>query len=74
MGGTAPAVANAADEVLVAAFLAGEIAFTGIAEGLEHVLSRHTPGPVRDLAALEEADAWAREEARRFVERKAGKA
>ncbi len=74
MGGTAPAVANAADEVLVAAFLARKIAFTGIAEGLEHVLSRHTPGPVRDLAALEEADAWAREEARRFVERKAGKA
>ncbi len=73
-GGTAPAVAVAADEVLVEAFLAGRIGFPDIALGLERVLSRHTPAPVRDLAALEEADAWAREEARRFVERGADRA
>jgi len=67
-GGTAPAVANAADEVLVDAFLAGKIAFPAIAEGIAEVLSRHSPAPVGGLSALQEADAWAREEARRFVE------
>ncbi|MGI8660116.1 MAG: 1-deoxy-D-xylulose-5-phosphate reductoisomerase, partial [Thermoleophilaceae bacterium] len=37
-GGTAPCVLNAADEVAVAAFLAGELAFTGIAEVVERTL------------------------------------
>lgn len=66
-GGTAPAVAVAADEVLVEAFLKGEIPFTAVAEGLEWVLSRHAPKAVEDLRTLEEADSWAREEARRYV-------
>ncbi|MBC7097606.1 1-deoxy-D-xylulose-5-phosphate reductoisomerase [Candidatus Bipolaricaulota bacterium] len=70
-GGTAPAAANAADEVLVDAFLSRRIPFPTIAEGIEEVLSRHSPAPC-ELSAVEEADAWAREEARRFVERKAG--
>jgi len=74
VGGTAPAVANAADEVLVDAFLAGKIPFPAIAEGIAEVLSRHSPAPLAGLSELEEADAWAREEARRFVERNAGKA
>ena len=39
-GGTAPCVLNAADEVAVAAFLAGEIPFTGIAAVIERVLER----------------------------------
>ena len=73
-GGTAPAAANAADEVLVDAFLAGKIPFPAIAEGIAEVLSRHSPVPLTGLSELEEADAWAREEARRFVERNAGKA
>ena len=37
-GGTAPCVLNAADEVAVAAFLAGQIPFTGIAAVIERVL------------------------------------
>ncbi len=67
-GGTAPAVANAADEVLVAAFLDGRIAFTAISEGLQSVLSAHRPAPCDSLAAVEEADRWARDRARAFVE------
>ena len=37
-GGTAPCVLNAADEVAVAAFLAGRIGFTGIPAAIENVL------------------------------------
>jgi len=67
-GGTAPAVVNAADEVLVDAFLRGRITYTAIARGLEEVLARHTVGPGDSLAELEEADAWGRQQALRFVE------
>jgi len=67
-GGTFPAVANAADEVLVAAFLAKKIPFTAIAAGLEHVLSRHTRAVASSLEEVLTADRWAREEAERFVD------
>src|SRR5699024_3008919 len=43
-GGTAPCVLNAANEVAVAAFLDGEIPFTGIAELVERVLGS-VPAP-----------------------------
>ncbi|MXO74418.1 1-deoxy-D-xylulose-5-phosphate reductoisomerase [Altererythrobacter aerius] len=42
-GGAAPAVLNAANEVAVAAFLAGKIAFTRIAVIVEQALSRMVP-------------------------------
>ncbi len=67
-GGTAPTVANAADEVLVAAFLQGHIAFPAIGEGLQAVLAAHRPVPCDSLAAIEEADRWARDRACVFVE------
>lgn len=38
LGGTAPAVLNAADEVAVAAFMAGRIGFMDIPRALEHAL------------------------------------
>ncbi len=68
-GEAAPAVLNAANEVSVASFLAGEIPFPAIAAVNGDVLSAHmgTPGgsaAVRDLADVREADAWARERAR----------
>ena len=40
-GGTMPAVVNAADEVAVAAFLAGRLAFSGIWKVIERVMSAH---------------------------------
>ena len=40
-GGTAPAVFNAADEVAVAAFLAGRLPFPGIVETVAEVLDAH---------------------------------
>lgn len=66
-GGTAPAVLNAANEVAVAAFLDGGLRLTAIADCVEHVLSEHRPRSIRRLDTVLEADAWAREEARRYL-------
>lgn len=63
-GGTALAAANAADEVLAARFLHGEIPFTRIAAGIERALERHKPQPASVEAVLE-ADRFARELAAR---------
>jgi 1-deoxy-D-xylulose-5-phosphate reductoisomerase len=62
-GGTSPAVLNAANEVAVAAFLAGRLAFPGIPDLIEAVLDRHQSRRVDDLADVLEADRWARHEA-----------
>jgi 1-deoxy-D-xylulose-5-phosphate reductoisomerase len=62
-GGTAPAVLNAANEVAVEAFLAGRLAFTGIARVIEGVLAAVAAGPADDLATVMKADAQARSEA-----------
>lgn len=67
LGGTYPCAYNAANEVAVAAFLAGELPFLGIAEVVEETLAAVDGAPARDLAGLVEADA----EARRLSERKA---
>ena len=61
-GGAAPAVLNAANEVAVAEFLAGRIAFPRIWEIVAAVLDR-TEGTADDLDALLEADRGARERA-----------
>ena len=68
VGGTAPCVLNAADEVAVEAFLAGRIPFTGIPEVIERTLEAIPGAPVRDFEALFEADAAAREHARGLIE------
>jgi 1-deoxy-D-xylulose-5-phosphate reductoisomerase len=59
-GGTTPAAFNAANEVAVAAFLAGRIPFGRIAETIERVLDAHRSEPVRDLETVRAADRWAR--------------
>jgi len=63
-GGTAPAVLNGANEVVVAAFLRGEIEFLEIPRTLVTVLDRHQVTPANDLDTLLAADRWARSEAR----------
>src|SRR5262245_19048557 len=47
VGGTAPCVLNAADEVAVEAFLAGQLPFTGIPEVNDRTLQAVPSGPVR---------------------------
>jgi 1-deoxy-D-xylulose-5-phosphate reductoisomerase len=59
-GGTAAAALNAANEVAVNAFLAGELRFDRIAELNESVLDRLAHGPARCLDDVLEADAQAR--------------
>jgi 1-deoxy-D-xylulose-5-phosphate reductoisomerase len=68
IGGTAPAVYNAANEVCVQAFLDGRMRFTDVVPTVERVLLSHDVGSdqleptVDDVLA---ADAWAREQATR---------
>jgi len=66
-GGTYPCAYNAANEIAVAAFLAGRLPFLGIADAVEETLAAVDGAPARDLDDLVEADA----EARRLTERKA---
>ncbi|GAB6931464.1 1-deoxy-D-xylulose-5-phosphate reductoisomerase [Paenibacillus sp. JCM 10914] len=61
MGGTAPTVFNAANEIAVARFLGGEISFLRIEEIIEQVVERHVNISNPELGAIEEADALARE-------------
>ena len=63
-GGTLPCVMNAANEVAVAAFLAGEGTYLGIAECVESVMETHDVQPVESIEQLLEIDAQARLEAR----------
>ena len=51
-GGSAPVVLNASNEVAVAAFLAGRLPFTGIAELVAAMLEQTAPGPVDSLEAV----------------------
>ena len=60
LGGCAALAFNAADEVAVAAFLAGRLGFTGIVKVLRAVVERGGWEPARGFADLVEADARAR--------------
>jgi 1-deoxy-D-xylulose-5-phosphate reductoisomerase len=61
--GTAPAVLNAANEIVVDAFLEGRVSYLDIPRVVEDVLDRHTVRASPSLDELLAADAWAREEA-----------
>ena len=67
-GGTHPCAYNAANEVAVAAFLAGCLPFLGIAAVVEDVLGAVDGAPAHDLDELVEADT----EARRLAEEAVG--
>lgn len=66
-GGTLPAAMNAANEVAVAAFLAEEGSYLGIAECVEAVMDAHDVAAVESLEQLEEVDAWARDQAQSWI-------
>jgi 1-deoxy-D-xylulose-5-phosphate reductoisomerase len=59
-GGTAPAVYNAANEVAVAGFLAGQLSFPGIAAVIERALEMYAPVAVDSLETVLAADIGAR--------------
>ncbi|HYK67232.1 MAG TPA: 1-deoxy-D-xylulose-5-phosphate reductoisomerase [Streptosporangiaceae bacterium] len=68
-GGTAPAVYNAANEVCVESFLAGQIPFAGIVDTVAQVVSEHhdSAGAAVQLADVLGADGWARQRARELT-------
>ncbi len=70
-GGTMPAVLNAANEVAVASFLDSRLGFLDIPAVIETVMDRHDPAPAGSLDVVTAADAWARREAARAIERRA---
>jgi 1-deoxy-D-xylulose-5-phosphate reductoisomerase len=59
-GGTMPAVANAANEVAVARFLARDITFMQIPEVIEAVMRAHAPRSYESVDDVLAVDAWAR--------------
>ncbi len=69
-GGAAPAWLNAANEVAVAAFLAGQLPWTGIAEVVADALGACEAGPVDSVEHVLEADRRARRRAEGAVARR----
>jgi len=67
VGGTLPAVLNAANEIAVAAFLDRRVRFPRIWQMVEEVMTRHSTVAHPNLDEILRADQWAREEARRLV-------
>ncbi len=70
LGGTAPAALNAANEVAVAAFLAGKIGFMDISRVIANAISNCEKNGVGELLTVEDAlvaDAKTRKEAEEFI-------
>lgn len=70
VGGTAPAVFNAANEAAVEEFIQGRIKFVEITELIEYCLSKHNVRTKNTLEELLEADAWARNEVNEWIKQK----
>ena len=69
VGETMPAVLNAANEIAVEAFLEESIRFTDISHVIEEVISRHHIEVSPTLGEILDADLWARDCAKKTVER-----
>lgn len=69
LGGTAPTVLNAANEVAVNAFLERRLGFVDIPRVIEAVLEQHSVGSVNSLDDVLVADHWSRQQAQTAVER-----
>ncbi|WP_199618077.1 1-deoxy-D-xylulose-5-phosphate reductoisomerase [Paenibacillus alkalitolerans] len=66
LGGTAPAVYNAANEAAVGRFVQGELPFLDIEAVVEETLSKHEVTAGTTLDEIWAADAWAREQAKKL--------
>jgi 1-deoxy-D-xylulose-5-phosphate reductoisomerase len=64
IGGSAPAVFNAANEVCVHAFLAGRLPFLAIVDTVQRVVDEQTDTAAGSVEEILAADAWARTRAR----------
>ncbi|MDP2960526.1 MAG: 1-deoxy-D-xylulose-5-phosphate reductoisomerase, partial [candidate division Zixibacteria bacterium] len=70
LGGTAPCVLNAANEVAVESFLNKKLSFDKIPLLVRKVLSNHKVKQNPSLKEILEADRWARKESLNFIQRK----
>lgn len=70
-GGSAPCILNAANEIAVAAFIAGQAGFLDIDAIVAETLDKVASGPVATLEEVVAIDAAARETARALVARRA---
>lgn len=68
VGGTLPAVLNAANEVAVHAFLKRHLSFDGIPRTIQQVMAQHSPISNPALEDILEADGWARKKAAEKVQ------
>ena len=69
-GGSAPCILNAANEIAVAAFIAGQVGFLDIGAVVAETLAMVASGPVGSLAEVVAIDAEARAGARAAVARR----
>ncbi len=67
MGGTAPAVLSASNEIAVKAFLEEKISFVDICKIVKKTLKKHEVVENQNLDDILNADRWAREEADRQI-------
>jgi len=67
LGGTMPAVLNAANEAAVQAFLGRRMPFDGIPRAIRQVMTRHETVSSPSLVDILEADRWAREQAEGII-------
>ncbi len=67
VGGTMPAVLNAANEVAVAAFLERRIAFRKIHRVIERTMEAHASRHAEEVQEILEVDRWARDKARQLI-------
>jgi len=66
-GGTLPAVMNAANEIVVLAFLEKKVTYLGIQDIVEKVCAEHKVLDNLDLESILDADSWARRRAAEII-------
>jgi 1-deoxy-D-xylulose-5-phosphate reductoisomerase len=69
-GGLIPTVLSATDDEAVAAFLRGDLPFTGIPRLIEEIVAAYAGTATVSPESIEEADRWARASARDLVARR----
>ncbi len=69
-GGLMPTILSAADDEAIAAFMRGDLPFTGIAEIIESALDAYAGETTVTLEAIDAADQWARDFARAMIRKR----
>jgi 1-deoxy-D-xylulose-5-phosphate reductoisomerase len=67
LGGTMPAVLNAANEIAVQSFLDNKIRLSDIPRIIESVMNEHTAQAAASLEVVLKTDTWARARANEFL-------